>query len=137
MRRKKSLRFWDTNRSCNLGQTTRACDSQQIKKKRSCLIVDLTVPADHKVKLKETKKRDKYLDLAKELKKLSNRKATVTPILIGMLGTVTKGLVQEQEDLKIRGRVNLFTNPSTRAGYDTRSIFKRTLTGLNSEFSFS
>ena len=31
----------------------------------------------------------------------------------------------------------IFTNPSTRAGYDTRSIFKRILTGLNSEFSFS
>ena len=31
----------------------------------------------------------------------------------------------------------LFTNHSTRAGYDTRSIFKRSLTGLNSEFSFS
>ena len=31
----------------------------------------------------------------------------------------------------------LFTNPSTRAGYDTRSIFKRSLTGWNSEFSFS
>ena len=31
----------------------------------------------------------------------------------------------------------IFTNPSTRAGYDTRSIFKRSLTGLNSEFSFS
>ena len=31
----------------------------------------------------------------------------------------------------------LFTNPSTRAGYDTRSIFKQSLTGLNSEFSFS
>ena len=28
-------------------------------------------------------------------------------------------------------------NPSARAGYDTRSIFKRCLTGLNSEFSFS
>ena len=27
-------------------------------------------------------------------------------------------------------------NPSARAGYDTRSIFKRCLTGLNSEFSF-
>ena len=25
----------------------------------------------------------------------------------------------------------LFTNPSARAGYDTRSIFKRSLTGLN------
>ena len=31
----------------------------------------------------------------------------------------------------------LFTNPSARVGYDTRSIFKRSLTGLNSEFSFS
>ena len=31
----------------------------------------------------------------------------------------------------------LFTNPSARAGYDTRSIFKQNLTGLNSEFSFS
>ena len=30
----------------------------------------------------------------------------------------------------------LFTNPSTRAGYDTRSTFKQSLTGLNSEFSF-
>ena len=31
----------------------------------------------------------------------------------------------------------IFTNPSARTGYDTRSIFKRSLTGLNSEFSFS
>ena len=31
----------------------------------------------------------------------------------------------------------LFTNPSARAGYDTRPICKRSLTGLNSEFSFS
>ena len=31
----------------------------------------------------------------------------------------------------------LFSNPSARAGYDTRSIFKRSLTDLNSEFSFS
>ena len=31
----------------------------------------------------------------------------------------------------------IFTNPSAREGYDSRSIFKRSLTGLNSEFSFS
>ena len=30
-----------------------------------------------------------------------------------------------------------YHNPSTRAGYDTRSIFKQSLAGLNSEFSFS
>ena len=30
----------------------------------------------------------------------------------------------------------IFTNPSALAGYDTRSIFKRSLTGLNPEFFF-
>ena len=33
--------------------------------------------------------------------------------------------------------IYIYTNPSARAGYDTRSIFKWSLTGLNSEFSFS
>ena len=37
----------------------------------------------------------------------------------------------------IMTRVIQYTNPSALAGYDTRSIFKRSLTGLNSEFSFS
>ena len=32
---------------------------------------------------------------------------------------------------------SIFTNASSRTGYDTRSIFKWSLTGLNSEFSFS
>ena len=31
----------------------------------------------------------------------------------------------------------IFINPSVRAGYDTRSIFKPSLTGLNSKYSFS
>ena len=34
-------------------------------------------------------------------------------------------------------RLTIFTNPTARAGYDIRSIFKWSLTGLNSEFSFS
>ena len=60
-----SLRFWDTNGSPNLGKTTRPSDSRQ--KKRTYWIVDLAVPADHRVKLKESTKRNKYLNLAKEL----------------------------------------------------------------------
>ena len=32
-------------------------------------MVDFTILADHRVKLKESKKKDKYLDLARELKK--------------------------------------------------------------------
>ena len=33
------------------------------------MIVGFAVPSDQSVKLKESKKRDKYLDLAKKLKK--------------------------------------------------------------------
>ena len=33
--------------------------------------------------------------------------------------------------------LSIFTNPTAQVGYDTRSILKRSLTGLNSEFSFS
>ena len=32
--------------------------------------------------------------------------------------------------------IYIFTNPSAQAGYDTRSIFKRSLIGINSEFCF-
>ena len=58
------LQFWDTNGLSNLSQTTRPSDSQQ--KKRTCKIVDFAVPADHRVKLKESKKKDKYQDLVRE-----------------------------------------------------------------------
>ena len=40
------------------------------KKKRICKIVDFAVPADQRIRLKECEKKDKYLDLAMELKKL-------------------------------------------------------------------
>ena len=39
------------------------------KKERTCKIVVFTVPADHGIKLREKEKKDKYRDLAKELKK--------------------------------------------------------------------
>ena len=35
------------------------------KKKRICKIVDFAVSVDHRIKLKECEKKDKYLDLAR------------------------------------------------------------------------
>ena len=75
------------------------------KKKRICKIVNFAVPADHRIKLKECEKRDKYLDLARELKKLWNMKVTIIPIVIGAFGTVTKGLFKGLEDLEVGDRV--------------------------------
>ena len=72
---------------------------------RTCKIGDFAVPADHRIKLKECEKKDKYLDLARELKKLWNMQVTIIPIVIGAFGTVTKGLLKRLEDLKVGGRV--------------------------------
>ena len=49
----------------------------------------------HRVKLNEKEKRDKYQDLARELKKLWNMKVTVIPIIIVVLGTVTKDFYRD------------------------------------------
>ena len=76
---------------------------KEINKKRTCRIVDFAVPADHRIKLKESKKKkknDKYLDPARGLKKLGNMKMTVIPIVIGALGTVTKWLVKGPPQLQ-------------------------------------
>ena len=54
--------------------------------------MDFAVPADHRIKLKENEKKDKYLNFARELKKLWNMKVTIIPIVIGAFGTVTEGL---------------------------------------------
>ena len=56
---------------------------------RTCKIVDFAVPTDHRIKLKECEKKEKYLDPSRELKKLWNMKVTIIPIVIGAFGTVT------------------------------------------------
>ena len=60
---------------------------------------------DHIINLKESEKKDKYPYLARELKKLWNIKVTIVPIVIGALGTITKGLLIGLEDLEVGGRV--------------------------------
>ena len=67
--------------------------------------MDFAVLADHRVKLKENEKKDKYFDRGRELKKLWKITVTFIQIIIGALGTVNKGLLKGLEDLEIRGRV--------------------------------
>ena len=94
------------------------------KKSRTCRMVDFAVSADHRVKLKECEKRDKHPNLARELKKLWNMKVTIIPIVIGALGTDTKGLVQGLEDLEITGRLEII---QTAVLVRSRRILRRFL----------
>ena len=67
--------------------------------------MDFAVPADNRVKLKESDQKDNYHALTRELKKQWNMKVMFIPIIIGALDTVTKILFKGLEDLEIRGRV--------------------------------
>ena len=98
--------LWDFNIQTDHLIPARRPDLIIINKiKRISKVVDFAVPADHRIKLKECEKRDKYLDLARELKKLWNIQVTIIPIVIGAFGTVTKGLLKGLEDLEVGGRV--------------------------------
>ena len=78
--------LWHTDGSPDVGQKTRPYNNQ---KEGICQIVDFAVSAEYRIKLKECEKKDKYLDVARELKKLWNIKVTIVPIVIGAFGTVT------------------------------------------------
>ena len=86
--------------------------------------MDFAIPADHRVKLKESEKKDKYIDPARELKKLWNMKVTVILIVTGALGTVAKELVLGLEEMQIRRRVE---NIQTTALLRSAIILSRVL----------
>ena len=67
--------------------------------------------------------RDKYLDLARELK-LWNMKVLILPIVFGAFGTMTEGLLKGLEDLKVGRRVETI---QTTASLKTARILRRVL----------
>ena len=105
--------LWDFNIQTDHLILTRRPDLIIInKKKRTCKIVNFAVLADHRIKLKECEKKDKYLDLARELKKLWNMQVTIIPIVIDVFGTVTKGLLKGLEDLEVGEQVETIQTPA-------------------------
>ena len=59
--------LWDFNRKTDHLIPARRPDLIIInKRKRICKIVDFAIPADHRINQKESEKKDKYLDLARE-----------------------------------------------------------------------
>ena len=94
------------------------------QKKGTCKIVDFTLPADYRIKLKEYEKKDKYLDFVRELKKLWNMKVSIIPIAIGAVGTETRELLKGLENLEVCGRVGTI---QTTALLRTARILRRLL----------
>ena len=62
--------------------------------------MDFTVPVDHRMKIKESKKIDIYINQSRKLKKLWNVKVMVIPSEADTLGIVYRGF-----EIKISGRI--------------------------------
>ena len=62
--------------------------------------MDFGIQPDHRVKIKESEKIDKYLDLARE-------QVTVIPIVIDDLRTVPKGPEKKLAELNISGWIEI------------------------------
>ena len=63
----------------------------------TCKLIDMTVPLDRKIALKETEKKSKYKqykDLELEIQRIWHTKTVVIPVVVGALGTVKKDMVE-------------------------------------------
>ena len=58
------------------------------------MLIDVAIPGDRNVIMKETEKILKYKDLLKEIQRMWNVKANVIPIITGATGIVSKSLTQ-------------------------------------------
>ena len=78
------------------------------KKKRSCIIIDVAVPADGRVYEKGKENVEKYQDLRRENGRIwPLRKVQVVSMVIGALGSVTKESDRRIEKLGIPGDVGV------------------------------
>ena len=57
-------------------------------------LIDMTVLSDRNIALKEIEKKSKYKDLELEIQRIWHMKTVVIPVVVGALGTVKKGMVE-------------------------------------------
>ena len=89
--------------------------------------MNLAVQANQS-KVERKQKMDKYLDFARELKKLWNMKMMIISIVIAALGTVMKGLIQGLEGLEMIGRMDTIpTIALLRSARILRRVLERRL----------
>jgi len=67
------------------------------KKEKTCTLIDVTIPADRNVVQKEAEKKLKYKILCIEIKRTWNLKCTISPVIIGATGIVTRSLRKNLE----------------------------------------
>ena len=79
------------------------------KNERKCHLIDIAVPGDKRIELKEQEKIDNYSELRQEVKKIWNlSQVVVVPVVTGALRVTSKRLKDWLEKLKVKSSIELF-----------------------------
>ena len=71
----------------------------------TCKPIDMSVPSNRNIALKESEKKSKYKDLELEKQRMWHMKTKVIPVVVGALGTVKKGMVENIKKVSERATV--------------------------------
>ena len=71
----------------------------------TCKLIDMTIPSDRNIALKETEKKSKYKDLELEIQRMWRMKTEVVPVVVGALGTIKKGMIENIKKVSERATV--------------------------------
>ena len=93
------------------------------KDKRESWIVDIAIPGDLRVREKEIEKREKYQDLAMEIRRLWKTSVKVVLIVVGALGTIRNA----RSDLETLGIKDGTDMTQTAALLGSAHILRKTL----------
>jgi energy-converting hydrogenase Eha subunit G len=61
-------------------------------KRETYLLMDVVIPDDSNINIKETEKLSKYKDLQVEVNRTCKASIKIVPVITGTLGTIKKGL---------------------------------------------
>ena len=79
------------------------------KKERKCQLIDIAIPGERRVELKEHEKVDNYNKLKREVKKIwSLTYVNIVSIIVGALGTTPKNLKDWLGELELKISIELF-----------------------------
>ena len=101
--------IWDINIQCGNVIKARRTDLTLVDKKaKSCVIIDVAIPGDCRIRKKEIENIEKYQNLKRELKRLwSLKKVEVVPVVVGALGCISKGFSGWMDTLGIKLNVGM------------------------------
>ena len=101
--------IWDINIQCdNIIEARRPGLTLVDKKAKSCVIIDVAIPGDCRIREKQIEKIEKYQMLKRELKRLwSLKNVEVVPVAVGALGYISKGFSGWMDTLGIKLNIGM------------------------------